>query len=194
MRSSRALGHIKVMKYLNLALLLLLCVGWTSPILVEVEHYVGTIQTSSADGKTPYGPARGSVVKRVVDPERGTIVETVFDGDSLRKATLRQRGKTAVLDASDTEKSFTGTLTFSGPKIWSPTGWRYQLVVKKGDWHITGEAQLTKTGMNIQKLLAPGKAAPTVRITETYKRVKGAVFIAELARLQAEVAKQKAKP
>ncbi len=152
----------------------------------STQHYAGSLQVTSPDGATPYGPSRASLVARVVDPAARTVVERVLDEGKLRTATLRQVGDTPVFEATDDEGSFGGTLTFAGDP-WAPAGWTYALSMTDGSGRIEGHATLDGAGIRIEKHFVGPDGARKARITEVLQPITAEAYAAALrARLEGE--------
>lgn len=152
----------------------------------QTEYFVGSIQASSADGQTPYGPPKNTAIKRVINAEKGTIIETVLDEGVPRTTTLQRRGETAIFDATDVKKTFSGTLKFAGEDVWAPTGWTYDLKVKQGNWRLRGEAKLSPTALLTTKRLAQGDGPVRVKMVGRFKRVDAKTYETTLKRLAAQ--------
>ena len=129
---------------------------------------MGTVRVTSPEGSTPFGPPRPGLVARTVDSARGTIVETVLDDGALRTTTLTRRGETNVFDASDSEKTFSGTLTFSGTP-WAWTGWTYALSMTDGSGTIEGTATIDDATLQTEKYFVSPDGERRARIVDDMK-------------------------
>jgi len=124
-----------------------------------VAYYKGQTQLSSGDGKTPYGPPISVVVKRTVDPDAGTITESVSQlvkGKLVTHlATMRRVGKTNAFQVSDQANTYSGTLVFLG-RPWAFTGWTYHLKGAEG-WLVEGRAHISEAGITARKIITTPK-------------------------------------
>ncbi len=145
----------------------------TSPVAPVTTHYAGTTQVHSPDGTTPYGPPKQALVVRTVDGVSGTITEVVLDEGKTRSTTLTRTDVANVFQASDAEKSFSGTVTFTGTAPdW--TGWTYALTMSDGSGRIEGSATIDATSLRTQKTFVSADGQPRARITDTLLKVSQA--------------------
>lgn len=152
-------------------------------------YYAGTVQVSSPDGATPYGPPSAGAASRQLDPAAGKMTEVVFDDGRLRSTDLVREPGSSVFDASDDEGSFHGKLAFEGDE-WAWSGWSYDITMKDGS-KLDGHAETTADGFTAQKTFKSPDGTPRVRITETWKKVSKEEWEALVQRLTEE-AKAKA--
>lgn len=148
----------------------------------ETTWYGGTMTVSSADGATPYGPPKPALVARTVDTAKGEIVEVVVDDGALRTTTLHREGATNVFSATDTAKSFTGTVTMTG-EGWPFTGWSYDLAMADGSGRITGTATLGADGIRTEKFFLAPDGQKQVKIVDALAPITQADYDARLATL-----------
>jgi hypothetical protein len=155
----------------------------TTPVVAVTagtSHFAGSIQVSSADGATPYGPPKAGLVERIVDASVGTITERVLDEGKIRVATLTRLGDTQVFEATDVDKSFTGTLTFTG-QGWDLTGWTYALTMTDGSGRIEGTAVIDAAGIRTEKFFVSPDGARQVKITENLAPITEEEYQRQLA-------------
>lgn len=134
-----------------------------------VSYYFGKVTLSSADGKTPYGNTY-SLVKRTISPQNNTIVEAVMQPPQVEGlpadefiTSLTRKGNSLDFDVSGQDKSFGGTITFSGEE-WNWDGWTYSIAFPNGGT-IQGEGRLTAYGIQTRKILTSPEA-PAMQILE----------------------------
>lgn len=156
-------------------------------------YYFGTVQTSSPDGAQPYGPPKPGLVQRVIDPARGTIVETVLDRGALRRTTLTRQAETNVFAATADDASFTGTLTMTG-EPWAYTGWTYAISMTDGRGRIEGTGTLDATGLRTEKYFVSADGVRRVRIVDDLRPIERAEYDRRLAELRAAAASAPPEP
>lgn len=147
----------------------------------ETTFYAGTVQLTSPDGATPFGPARQGLARRTVNREQGIIVESVLDAGRLRTTTLTRQGETNLFDASDAEKTFSGTVTFTGP-AWAWTGWTYSISMTDGSGTIEGSAVIDDSSLRTEKYFVLPDGKKQLRIVDDLKVVTMAEYTALLSR------------
>ena len=142
-------------------------------------YYFGQVRYSSVDGKQPYGGTTSAVMREVL-AGGDRIIETVTQpGRSPATPSqtfvtrITRRDHALVYDAADDEKTFTGSLTFSGPDL---AAWAYDIKLASGA--LTGSGRLTAAGIATDKTLA---IARPVRITEDLRVVTKAEYEAQIA-------------
>lgn len=133
-------------------------------------YYIGTSQVSAPDGKIPYGPPKVNAAQRVVDPTKGTIIETVLDDGALRTTILRRQGESNRFSATDDAKSFSGVVTFEGP-AWHWTGWTYDITISEGAGKVVGTASIDDTSIRTEKYFIGPDGNKTVQIVDVLKVV-----------------------
>ncbi len=138
--------------------------------ILNTHYYYGEVNTTSPDGKIPYGPVKHSLVKRTIDEKGKTIIEDVMQDGKLFNTKLTQTEKNNVFSATDDAKSFSGTNTFAGEN-WEWSNWTYDIEMTNGSGKIVGEGKLTSSGIEtIKKFILPdGKEQ--VLITENLKEI-----------------------
>ncbi len=144
--------------------------------------YGGTMTVTSADGATPYGPPKPALVARTVDAAKGEIVEVVVDDGALRTTTLHREGATQAFSATDTAKSFTGTVTMTGD-AWSFTGWSYDLTMADGSGKIAGTATIGADGIRTEKFFIAPDGHKQVKIVDALAPITQADYDTRLATL-----------
>ncbi len=145
-------------------------------------YYSGTIQVTSPDGSSSYGPSKPGLVARTVDREKGLIVEVVLDKGALRSTTLARVGESNEFQAQDTDKTFTGTLTFSGAP-WSWTGWSYALSMTDGSGKIEGTALITDRSLRTEKFFLTPDGQRRARIVDDLQVIPKDEYERKLAEL-----------
>lgn len=148
----------------------------------KTTWYAGTVNVTSPDGATPYGPPQPALIARTVDEATNTITEVIVDQGVLRTTTLHREGDTNVFTAGDDANSFSGTLTMAGAG-WDITGWSYDLTMTDGGGKLTGSAVLSATGLATDKLFVDATGAPKARIAEVATPVTQAEYDAKLSEL-----------
>lgn len=148
----------------------------------ETTWYGGTMTVTSADGATPYGPPKPALVARTVDVAKGEIVEVVVDDGALRTTTLHREGATQAFSATDTAKSFTGTVTMTG-EAWHFTGWSYDLAMADGSGQIAGTATVGADGIHTEKYFVGPDGQKQVKIVDALAPITQADYDARLATL-----------
>ena len=127
----------------------------------------------------PLGKTR-SAAKREISNGGALIVETVTEPGRSPSAPaqtfttrITRRGETLVYDAADDEKTFSGTMTFSGPGL---EAWTYDLKIAKGG-ALTGTGRLTPEGLSAVKLMT---GPDEVKITDELKTVTREEYAREI--------------
>ncbi len=143
-------------------------------------YYFGTVKYSSLDGRLPFG-RNVAAAKREIASGGALILEAVTEpgrSPSMPAQTfttrLIRRGETLVYDAADDEKTFSGTMTFSGPGL---EAWTYDIKLAGGG-ALTGSGRLTAEGLSAVKTLG---GSQEVKITEELKAVSQAEYAREIA-------------
>jgi hypothetical protein len=137
-----------------------------APPPAATTYYAGTMQVTSPDGAEAYGPPEPALVKRIVNPAAGTIVEIVLDDDILRTATLARIGDTHDFAVTSDDGSFAGTLTMIG-EGWAFTGWTYDILLAEGRGRLEGSATLDEAGIRTEKYFVGPDGARLARIVDT---------------------------
>jgi hypothetical protein len=157
----------------------------------RTEYYYGQVVYSSADGKIEYGKTF-SLVKRLIDPVAERILETVLQpsekpgGKPDEYVTeLKRAGPTAVFNASDPGKTFTGTLAFSGGAAWAWTVWLYDLKFTAGG-SLKGRGELSQGAVKTEKIFTKPDGGAT-RITEDLKAISLRQYNAQYKKMLAGV-------
>lgn len=152
----------------------------------STAYYFGTVKYSSLDGRMPFGKTR-SAAKREISAGGALVVETVTEpgrSPSMPAQTfttrITRRGETLVYDAADDEKTFTGTVTFSGPGL---EAWTYDIKLVKGG-ELTGSGKLTPEGLSAVKVMA---GPDEVKITEELKTVSQDEYAREIEEMRPPV-------
>lgn len=92
----------------------------------QVQHFTGKIQVSSLDGKTPYGPAYESTVRRTVNARDGIIEECVLQKGKLFYTLITRTKAPLVYSAIDSDGLFSGNLTYADHSL---SSWSYDIQV-----------------------------------------------------------------
>jgi len=167
------------MRLLCSAPLLTLCLACkpAAPPAVASEpaprYYLGTTTTTSPDGATAYGPPFPVAVRRTLDPRRGTIDEYVVHPGSTHPTHLRRdpgAGPQAIFTAEDDQRSFTGTITFTGPD-WAWTAWTYAITLSDGSGTLRGSGRADARSITTDKLFHGPDGQPRARIRERLDEV-----------------------
>ncbi len=147
------------------------------PVSAEAitKYYAGKVITTSPDGSTPYGPAKFSLVKRSLDQKNKRITEWVSQDGKVFDTKLIQQNNSAVFNAQDSAKTFSGILTFSGDN-WKWNSWIYDITMTDGSGKISGKGFLTNEGIKTEKYFTKGNIA-VVKITEDLKEINYEEFI-----------------
>lgn len=138
--------------------------------ILNTHYYYGEVNTTSPDGKTPYGPVKHSLVKRTIDEKGKTIIEDVMQDGKMFNTKLTQTDKNNVFTATDDAKSFSGTLTFEGEN-WKWSNWTYDIEMTNGSGKIVGEGKLTSSGVETTKKFILPDGKEQVLITENLKEI-----------------------
>lgn len=140
----------------------------------SVAYYKGTMELFMA--KNTGSSTQPALVKREVFPSDGRIVETVLDQGVMTATTLTQKSGN-VFDATDSNASFTGTVTFS-PDPWNATSWTYDLTLSDGSGKIIGTATIADDGIKTEKFFVTASGIKMVRIVDDLKAVTADEFAA----------------
>lgn len=139
-------------------------------------YYYGQVSMFSPDGRLPYGKTDSAVKREVLDGG-ARIIETVTQpaaspGMRAKESVteLKRRKKTLVYDASDDKGTFSGTVSFKGPKL---EDWTYDIKLAKGGT-IKGHATLSEEGIKTEKQLS-GVSRPML-VKEDLKPVSEQVY------------------
>lgn len=146
-----------------------------SESIANTRFYYGEVKTTSPVGKIPYGPVKYSLVKRIIDPSKGTIVELVKQGDKLFNTILTQTKSENIFEVSDKNKSFTGTIIFNGEK-WRWTTWTYNIKMADGSGKIIGTGRLQNKLLSTNKKFLSPDGTEKVLIVEELKEISEAEY------------------
>lgn len=138
--------------------------------ILETHYYYGEVKTTSPDGKIPYGPLKYSLVKRTIDQKEKTISEYVMQDGKLFNTKLTQTDKSNVFATTDDEKSFSGTITFTG-ESWKWSSWTYNIEMTDGSGKIIGDGKLTSIAIETIKKFVLPNGKEQVLITENLKEI-----------------------
>ena len=158
--------NIKIL--ISVFLIVLVCSSFkniTNNDILETHYYYGEVKVTSPDGKTPYGPVKYSLVKRTIDEKEKTIIEDVRQDGKQFNTKLSQTKEDNVFTATDEDKSFSGTMTFTGDK-WKWTNWTYNIEMTNGSGKIVGEGRLTSSAIETIKKFVLPNGKEQVLITE----------------------------
>jgi hypothetical protein len=144
------------------------------------SYFYGNTAIKSGDGKTLRGTSV-SLVKRVVDPAANLITETVVQPPRDPKtppreivATLKRRPGTNIFDATDSENTFKGKVTYSGD-VWKWNAWTYDIDLKDGN-RVQGKGTLDGAGIHTKKSLSNKMEIVTVQIMEDLMTIDEATY------------------
>jgi hypothetical protein len=84
----------------------------TSASDIKQQFFTGTIQRSSFNGQTKYGPAFASLVRRSLDLESGRIIECVLQEGKFFVTEILRTDLPLVFEAKDLSGSFVGKLLY----------------------------------------------------------------------------------
>ena len=146
---------------------------------LKVQYLKGQLITTSPDGATPYGPPVSVLAKRIIDAKKGTIVEETWHGPEARSTTLVRRPETLIFDASDAEKSFTGTLTFQS-EDWVRAEVTYDIAMSDNSGKISGKGVWSGDTYTTTKVFSDPSGAARAKMTETLQVVSETDFAAAL--------------
>lgn len=136
----------------------------------EVHYYYGEVNTTSADGTIPYGPAKHSLVKRIIDKDKKTISELVVqDGESFNTL-LTQTEKENVFSATDEKNTFSGELTFNG-ESWKWDSWAYNIKMSDNSGTLSGEGILKSDKIETKKSFHSPDGIVQAMITEKLNEI-----------------------
>lgn len=146
----------------------------------DVQYFAGKVQPSSLDGKTPYGPAVDSTVRRIVNRQDGIVIECVLQKGQMFYTTISRTSRPLVYSVRDSGDSFNGTLTFKDETL---SAWSYDIqVTKPNQGHITGS--LPDHGATIlpqeKKMLIKKLWDNRVLITEEYDSIAEADYLQQV--------------
>jgi hypothetical protein len=133
-------------------------------------YYAGDFVVASPDGATPFGPAKTSVVKRVVDAEHHTITEDVRQGSERFLTTLTQIPGTPRFAAADAGKTFNGEVTFQGDP-WGASTWSYAIAMTDRSGTLIGAGRLSAAGITTRKEFRDASGQPRAVIVEDLKTI-----------------------
>ena len=162
-----------------ICLLILFALGSADKLVTpETSYYYGKVMITSADGATPYGPPKFSLVKRTLNRANSTISEFVTQGAESFDTQMTRIAHGNVFNATDAEGSFKGTLSFSDGEDWL---WEYDITMTDGSGKITGSGTLDDEGIKTEKYFEDKDGNRTVRITEVLNSVTQAEYEQKLA-------------
>ncbi len=146
-----------------------------------MRYFVGTSQASSPDGATSFGSARAYVAKRTGSIAKGIIVEEIAQDGMSSTTTLTRRGDSSVFDATDADRTFSGTVTYSGDPF-TAGEWEYALTLADGS-KLTGRGSLSASGLGATKLVTSPDGQPKARIVDDLKVSTDVDYAAARAKL-----------
>lgn len=94
----------------------------------QEQHFSGTVQRTSADGHTPYGPPFSSLVKRTMSADSAQVTECVLQEGKVFVTELTRTAEPLVYTVTDSAGSFTGRLIFEDKSLMA---WSYDIRVLK---------------------------------------------------------------
>lgn len=144
----------------------------------ETHYYVGTVITTAPDGVQAYGPELKIAARRGLDADAGTIEEYVVHPGKAYPTRLRRTegsGEGVVFAAEDEARSFSGTVTFTGPD-WAWTAWAYDIVLRDGSGSLRGTGRADARSIDTDKLFIGPDGQPRARIREHLERVDAPTF------------------
>ena len=133
---------------------------------VVYQYLKGLLETTSHDGKIPYGPFLTVLVKRSVDFDKGLIIEETWHHLEHRETRLVRRPGTLIFDASDREKSFEGTLTFAS-EDWLRANVVYDISSPELFGTLKGTGTWSGDTYTTQKVLYDPTNTPSTKMKET---------------------------
>ena len=136
----------------------------------STKYYYGEVTTTSADGNTPYGPVKYSLVKRSINKELKKITELVKQDGQVFDTELKQNENSNKFSASDKSNSFDGFLTFSG-ETWNWNNWTYDITMKNNGGKIIGNGFIDSEGIKTEKYFLDSTGMKTVKIIENLKEI-----------------------
>jgi hypothetical protein len=114
------------------------------------SYYAGTMTVSSPDGLKAYGPPKTALVRRTLNPAKGTIVEAVMQDKLIVATWTLKPGSKTVFDVTDADHTFSGTVTVVGDP-WQYSAWDYAINMADGSGAITGRGNWDAAGIHTRK-------------------------------------------
>lgn len=137
----------------------------------STKYYYGEVTTTSADGNTPYGPVKYSLIKRTINKELKKVTELVKQDGQVFDTELKQIENSNKFSASDKSNSFDGFLTFSG-ESWNWNKWTYDITMKNNSGKIIGNGFIDSEGIKTEKYFLDSTGMKTVKIIENLKEIE----------------------
>ena len=134
------------------------------------KYYFGEVVTTSPDGTIPFGPAKTSLVKRIISEKSKTITESVKQDGQLFDTELKQVNESNKFSVSDKSDSFDGFITFSGEN-WKWNNWTYDINMKNKSGKRTGSGGIDSEGIKTEKYFSDSAGVKTVRIVEKLNEI-----------------------
>jgi hypothetical protein len=138
-------------------------------------YYGGVSSQASTDGK--FLGASEALIKRVLDRQNGTIIDSVLKEKRLVQVVFRPTANSNVLSVEHGDGSYSGTLTFT-PDPWSATEWTYDLRVRDGT-SIEGTGKDNGEALLIEQYVVGADGQRQIQIVERLPRIKQSTYDAK---------------
>jgi hypothetical protein len=138
-------------------------------------YYGGISSRVSTDGE--FLGATESLIKRGVDRQNGTIIDSVLKENRLVQVALRPTANPNVLSVEHGDGSYSGTVTFT-PDPWSATEWTYDLRVRDGT-SIEGTGKDNGEALLIEQYVVGADGQRQIQIVERLPRIKQSTYDAK---------------